>query len=108
MATAEEIQSVLELLGEDWEDNGYDQNRIEDLLDAGQTPNQIAASYWEKVYTSTANFIDISESGSSRGLSAVTRNAKDLAALFRGRAEAEVPSAASGRTGIRSHRMRRV
>lgn len=108
MATQEEIEAVLELLGEDYNDNGFDANRVEEFLEAGQSPNQIAAKYWEKIYTNTANFIDISESGSSRSLSAVTRNAKDLAALFRGRAEAEVPTAASGRTGIRSHRMRRV
>lgn len=107
MADQEDIQEVQDMLGPDAEENGFDANRIEELLDAGRTASWIAASYWEKRYAATSNMIDISESGSSRGLSAVTRNAKDLAALYRSRADQEV--APTGiRRGIVGHKMRRV
>lgn len=108
MATVEEIQAVLDMLGDDPASNGYDDARINELLDAGITDNAIAATYWEKRYASTAELIDISESGSSRGLSAVTKNAKDLAALYRGRADLEETPPPAARAGIKSHRMTRV
>ena len=109
MADQDEIDKVKEALGggEYATENGYDDNKIEDLLDAGQTPNSIAASFWESRWSASAELIDISESGSSRGLSAVTRNAKDLAALYRHRADNEASSPTPTR-GIRSHRMKRV
>lgn len=109
MATEQEIEDVQQALGgvENADENGYDANRIEDLLDGGQTLNSIAARFWEGRWTASAELIDISESGSSRGLSAVTRNAKDLAALYRGRADSEVGNPTPTR-GIRSHRMTRV
>lgn len=109
MAELSEIEEVQGALGgvEYAEENGYDHNKIEDLLDAGQTLNSIAAKFWESRWTASAELIDISESGSSRGLSAVTKNARDLAALYRGRADSEVGNPTPTR-GIRSHRMTRV
>lgn len=109
MATEAEITAVQAMLGgaEAAEENGWDANKIEDLIDGGSTPNAIAASYWEERYAATSELIDISESGSSRGLSAVTRNARDLAALYRKRVDDEV-TPPDVRQGIRSHRMTRV
>jgi hypothetical protein len=109
MADLAEIEEVQQALGgaEYAEENGYDGSKIEDLLDIGETLNSIAAKFWEGRWTASAELIDISESGSSRGLSAVTKNAKDLAALYRGRADSEVGNPTPTR-GIRSHRMKRV
>lgn len=109
MATQAEIDAVQAMLGgaEQAEENGWDANKIEELLDANSTPNKIAAMYWEERYAATSELIDISESGSSRGLSAVTRNARDLAALYRARADGEGGTDTPTR-GIRSHRMTRV
>ncbi len=109
MAELAEIEEVQEALGgvDFADENGYDHNKIEDLLDAGQTLNTIAAKFWESRWSASAELIDISESGSSRGLSAVTRNARDLAALYRGRADNEIGNPTPTR-GIRSHRMTRV
>ena len=110
MATEAEIAAVQAMLGgvEPAEENGWDANKIDAALSGGATPNSIAAGYWEERYAATSELIDISESGSSRGLSAVTRNARDLASLYRGRADAEVVVPPTTRTGIRSHRMTRV
>lgn len=109
MADLAEITQVQETLGgaQNAEEYGYDASKIEDLLDSGVSANTIAANFWESRYTASAELIDISESGSSRGLSAVTRNAKDLAALYRDRANSEVAPPTPVR-GIRSHRMTRV
>lgn len=109
MAELAEIEEVQEALGgiEYAEENGYDANKIETLLDAGQTLNSIAAKFWEARWTASAELIDISESGSSRGLSAVTRNARDMAAMYRSRADSEIGNPTPTR-GIRSHRMTRV
>lgn len=110
MATEAEIAAVQAMLGgvDLAEENGWDAARIEAAIDAGTTTNSIAAGYWEERYAATSELIDISESGSSRGLSAVTRNAKDLAALYRSRADAEVAVPPTVERGIRSHRMTRV
>lgn len=109
MAELAEIEKVQAALGgaDNADENGYDANKIEDLLDSGQTLNSIAARFWEERWSASSELIDISESGSSRGLSAVTKNARDLAALYRGRADSEVGSDTPTR-GIRSHRMTRV
>ena len=111
MAEPEEIAAVQAMLGgaEKAEQNGWTEEKIAALLDAGDSENSIAALYWEERYAATSELIDISESGSSRGLSAVTRNAANLAKLYRDRADAEtvVPPTPVQR-GIRSHRMTRV
>ena len=109
MATEAEIAAVQAMLGgaDQATENGWDPDKIEELIDAGTSVNSISASYWEERYAATSELIDISESGSSRGLSAVTRNARDLAALYRKRVDDEVVPPDT-RQGIRSHRMTRV
>lgn len=109
MAEQEDISEVQEMLGgaESAEQYEYDAAKIEELLDNGYTPNAIAAQFWEARYAATSEYIDISESGSSRGLSAITRNAKDLASMFRTRANAENPPAIIRRRGIRAHKLGR-
>lgn len=110
MADTEEIERVQEMLGgaELAEQYEYDAAKIESLLDSGYTENAIAAQFWESRHAATAEFIDISESGSSRGMSAITRNAKDLAAMYRGRANAENPPEIIRRRGLRAHKLGRA
>lgn len=109
MAEQEEIAEVQEKLGgaETAELYEYDAAKIESLLDGGYTQNAIAAQFWEARHAATAEFIDISESGSSRGLSAVTKNARDLAAMYRARANEENPPVIIRRRGLRAHKLGR-
>jgi hypothetical protein len=108
VATAEAIAEVQLMLGGavSADENGYTAARIETLLDLGNTANSIAATYWEARYAATSELIDISESGSSRALSVVTKNARDLAEMYRSRATGAAKT--SSRIGIRSHRVKRV
>lgn len=108
MATQEEIDGVKDKLGPDAATNGYDDTRIGALLDAGASANTVARDYWESRFSATADFIDISESGSSRGLSAVTRNAKELASMYRDKVQLEEVPPIVPRRMIRSHIARRV
>lgn len=109
MADQEEVEQVQDMLGgqENADEHGYDAAKIEALLDGGNTANEIAATFWERRYAATSELIDMSESGSSRGLSAITKNARDLAAMYRKRTDDENPPALV-RRGIRSHLMRRA
>jgi hypothetical protein len=84
MADQEDIDEVKDMLGPNAEAEGWDDNKIGDLLDEGQRPHQIAKSYWETRMAKTAHLADVAESGSSRKLSQISTNAVALAAYHRG------------------------
>lgn len=91
MATAEEIQEVLDMLGPDAVESGWTEAKIDAALDGGETPNEIARRYWEYRMSRSSTMADVSESGSSRKLSQIFENAKALAAYYKGATEAENP-----------------
>lgn len=82
MAEAADIQKVKEKLGPNATDIGYNETRIGEDLDLGMTPNQIALAFWESSAARTAHLVDVSESGSSRALSGVHRNATAMAERY--------------------------
>ncbi len=114
MAEIEQIRAVQALLGSDAEAGGWTEVEINAALDAGRTANYIAARWWAQRAADTANLIDISESGTSRQLSVIHRNAKEMATVYRALAaeeevtpDPEVP-ALTVRRGRRSVQIRRV
>lgn len=78
MATEIEIRSVRENLPAEAATSGWDDVRIGGDLDAGISLNKIVQSWWAYRVSSTASFVDISESGSSRSLGSIHRNAVDM------------------------------
>jgi len=112
VAEIEQILQVQKLLGPDAESGGWTEVTINAALDAGRSANYIAAKWWAQRAAETAHLIDISESGTSRQLSAIHRNAKEMAAIYRAlAAEEEVTPdlpASTVRRGRRSVQIKRV
>jgi hypothetical protein len=75
MATPDQIAQVTELLPDAAASEGWDDDKIGTLIDAGNSNNQILMRYWESRAASTAHLISISEDGSSRDLSVIHSNA---------------------------------
>ena len=90
MATEAEIQEVQFMLDGSAGTAGWDENRIGDQLDAGLSPNEIAARYWEWKVNNSVSLANVSESGSSRSLGQVFDHIKERAAYYRKRADDEV------------------
>lgn len=109
MATQEDIDAFKMLLPSNFQDYGWDDDTIGALLDAGRSQNYMLMLYWDKVVAETAEFADMSESGSSRSLSTIHKNAVALAKVYRDlvdkeEEETEAPTA----RGIRSRAIVRV
>lgn len=108
MATDAQITDVQRLLGPDASDeNGWSREAIADLIDSGKTNNEIALAWWEQRAASTADYVDISESGSSRALSKIHSNAVDFAAQYR-KIIADEQVVVTARKSLNSIRMNRV
>lgn len=109
MAEQSDIDAFKTLLPSNYESYGWNDTVIGTLLDAGKSQNAILLQYWDKVAAETAEFADMSESGSSRSLSVIHRNAVSLAKMYRDlvkeeESEQEAPTA----RGIRSRAITRV
>lgn len=108
MATQEEVDAFKELLPPDFASYGWDDTYIGTLIDAGMTENGMLLKYWEKVSASTSDYVDMSESGSSRSLSQIHKNAMALAKMYRDLLDKEENPPTDQTSGIRSKRITRV
>ncbi len=111
MASESEIAAVVNLIGADATSHeNFTEEAIGVALDAGDTPDEIAYRWWSKRAADTANFVDISESGSSRTMSTIHRNATALAANFKKLIDSaeEEEEEVTPRSRIRSIPMRRI
>lgn len=92
--------------------NGWDDEKIELLLDSGLTTSRTVRHWWVSRASATAAFVSVSESGSSRDLSAIHKQALEMLKYWDGIiAEEEAPEepvvvVSDGR--IAFHRIRRV
>jgi hypothetical protein len=105
MASPDDIDEVRFMLGPNAEAEGWTDEKIGDMLDAGSSPAQIAQQYWESQMASTATLVDVSESGSSRRMSQVSQNAANLANYWGHVAAQETTTAQQGAV---SREIRRV
>lgn len=64
--------------------------------------NAAAASVWRRKAASYSGLVDVSESGSSRSMSQMFRNATQQADSFQARADLEIDIKVRGRTRIHS------
>jgi len=109
MADQEDIDAFKLLLPSNFEQYGWTDEVIGALLDQGKTQNYMLMQYWDKVSAETAEFADMSESGSSRSLSTIHKNAVAMARIYRDlvdkeETEEEAPTA----RGIRARAITRV
>ena len=107
MANADDVAQVLELLPAD---AGWDETKIGEMLDAGNSIYKVMLRYWNKAAADSAKLVSISESGSSRDLSTIHRNAVAMAAYWDDKVKAEeaVAVAISKRGRARTYIARRV
>lgn len=82
MATAAEVNALRLLIAEPDDSNGWTDQKLSALLDAGATQNAIASEIWTSKAATFAGLVDVSESGSSRKLSDMHKQALAMAAHF--------------------------
>lgn len=78
MATPQEIQEVRSNLPSTAVSEGWTDQRIGDDIDAGFATEEIVRGYWTQQVAESAKYVNITESGSSRDLSAIHRQATDM------------------------------
>lgn len=103
MATAEQIAAFRLLINAPLNETPYTDNELSDRLDLATSPESLAASIWREKAASFSALVNVSESGSSRNLSDLYKNALALAAEF----ERSVPGDSSSQSGIRMRRLTR-
>ncbi|QXO13673.1 hypothetical protein SEA_DUMPTRUCK_17 [Gordonia phage DumpTruck] len=81
---------------------------INALITEGQSKAKILASAWQEKATKLYALVDVAESGSSRNMSGVYKNAMELAKYWKDIADKEDDRAATGRPRTRVHRAVRV
>lgn len=84
MATAAEIAALRLLVNEPDDSNGWSDERLEALIDAGDSTNAIASGIWTAKAATFTTLVDVSESGSSRKLSDLHKQALAMATYFGG------------------------
>jgi len=83
MASPASIQELRDLIAEPDDTNGWTDERLGEILDARDEDVRASAGHVWTVKASTyASLVDVSESGSSRKLSDLHRNALVMAGMF--------------------------
>lgn len=112
MASAADIIIVKDNLPPEALASGWDDAKIELLLDSGLTTSRTIRHWWSFRAGSTAAFVSVSESGSSRDLSAIHKQALDMLKYWDGviadEEAPEEPAVVQSDGRIAFHRIRRV
>jgi hypothetical protein len=61
---------------------GYTDQQLNEMFDSGMTERQIAYRIWNEIAASSAVLVDVSESGSTRKLGDLHRQALSMAAAY--------------------------
>lgn len=78
MATAADIEKVRDNLPSVAVVDGWDDAKIESKLDGGNTTSETIRDYWSYKVANTADFVSVSESGSSRDLASIHKHAVEM------------------------------
>lgn len=89
MASLEDIATLRELINEPDDSNGWTDERLGGLLDSGLTLNGAAGRAWVLKAGQYSTLVDVAESGSSRKLGDMHKNALAMAARYQALEEAE-------------------
>jgi hypothetical protein len=84
MAEQEVIDAVRLLLGPESVAEGWTDEKIGAMLDAGQDSEDVALGYWEFKAARTTTLVNVSESGSSRSLGDIHKNSLKMVEYYRG------------------------
>lgn len=95
MASGDQIRDVRERVAEPDDSNGWSDERLARAIDGTTTLNAAAARVWSEKAATFAELVDVSESGSSRKLSDLRKNALEMSAHY-GSLDAVATEAASG------------
>lgn len=88
MATPEDVALVREYINELNEDNGWTDARIATFVDGTTNTAYAAADIWAVKAGTFAGLVNVSESGSSRNLGDLLKQAKEMEAHYRKRGDA--------------------
>lgn len=84
MASPEGIAALRKLINEPDDTNGWTDDYLGGILDSGLTLNAAAGSVWTTKAGQFSTLVDVSESGSSRKLSDLHKNALTMAKFYQG------------------------
>jgi hypothetical protein len=101
MADENQIAELRLLVGEPDDSNGWTDEQLAAAIDVTGTLEGAAARVWSSKAATFSQLVDVSESGSSRKLSDLHKNALTMAERYRNQAQASVV------TGPVIHRIRR-
>jgi hypothetical protein len=82
MATVEQVAELRRLINEPDDTNGWTDEILDDLIDANATLNASAKAVWVAKASTYSTLVDVSESGSSRKLGDLYKNALAMAKMF--------------------------
>lgn len=104
MATEDEILALRQMVDEDDECGGYDDESLAAIIDSEETLNAAAGKVWFLKAARFATLVNVSESGSSRNLGDLMKNAQAMGKLY---SDLDVPEA-DVVAGPVIHRIRRT
>lgn len=84
MASLEDLTTLREYVNEPDDTNGWTDDRLSGILDAGLTPYSAAGRVWALKAGQYSTLVDVSESGSTRKLSDLRKNAMEMAKHYNG------------------------
>lgn len=104
MATEDEILSLRRMVDETCVDGEWDDEALSAIIDGTDSLNAAASKVWYLKAGKAARLVDVSESGSSRKLSDISKNAREMGAYY---AKADAPATQEA-TGPVIQRIRRT
>jgi hypothetical protein len=78
MATEDQIATLRGLINEPDDSNGWDDEKLGAAIDAAETLNAAASGIWYQKAGQLASLVDVSESGSTRKLGDLRKNAMEM------------------------------
>ena len=106
MATTEEIAAFRLLIDENEDKIPYDDISLSDRLDAATSRQALAGEIWLEKAAKFASLVNVSESGSSRSMSDLHKNAITMAQTF-GAADPTAPGVGTAVRGVRMNKLTR-
>lgn len=84
MASPEDIANLRDLINEPDDTNGWTDDKLAAVIDGAASVNTAAGKVWVLKAGQLATLVDVSESGSSRKLSDLRKNAMEMASYYSG------------------------
>lgn len=109
MASAADVLFVTDNIESNYLEKGWTDVMITDRLDSGALKERVVATYWRMRASATIQLVNMSESGSSRGLDAIYARMNALAESWEAKAVAlETPTEESSASRLSSFPIKRV